>query len=1641
MSATFRTLGQSELLPRYIFAESLYARRRVLEIGAVASTLGQSARFLSTRGARVVVAADSDLGAVQDAQARLSGPNLRFRAPVYDDLETGSFDLVIVADLAPYVRAPELLKELVRLVAKNGYVMGGLRNPAGLSLANVMEAEGVDAPPTYGQLLDSFSTYFKSIEVATQSPVLGYQLAFEKGEGLQVDGSLAGNAEAAYYVVLAGNEPVRFFDPTWVQLPPEPLAFTGGKLEDASARARNWQERSDRLKEALNKTRDEAGAAQSELKEIREQLEGSKEAIARLTAQIESVTQRPKENRVADDLTQRVRRLEAELVVARERAIDSEGRVAAMREEVALHQREQKNATVETLAAHEQGRLERSRREQLATELEDARTRLTQAYEDLRRHQDDAAGQRVEAERAKLAADRISEQLALKNRELEGAREKELRLAEARSESMQAVEHLQGELQRATAAREAAEEASRAREAEKIAALRTLDLETQKHTNVDAQLQNARAQVKDLADELREREGSLQAAETELQSVKAAATRLQRDIETLSNSERTWREMAQSYEQRLNDTLANVETLSEQVARLDSEKEQEVARFHRLEKDLTTAIGAERSARDQAQSALADLQQKLQETENDRERLLEARDELSSLLSGERNNRASSDTTLAETRATLENTQQRLNEADAALTSTRAQLERSGSDLFAARSQLETTAQSLAETRTVLEATQARLKETEHDREVLVEERDDLKGSIDDLQKLRAADQASLESAANYRAALDARLGQLEGEVHELGDKLAARAAEADRLAEELHVALEKVERTEGDVAQQLKATEARANELTRERDQARQEGARLSGQLDQGRQRVADLAQRSARLENEAQGLKARIAELEAQSKDRQERLQETQVKFTHASQAASTLERELREQLGALTVQLREAQEAAAAEKAALEAQLRTALAQLDESRSKGVDAGRELEQVRDSLAATEAARLRVEGLLEGDRKESLQARSELEAQLGQSKEQIGRLEARLEVLASESKVLQHELDVQLRRYQLLEEQGRQAAAEAEVERTRVREVAERMLAEAREAADTALQAAEGASQQRIAVLQQEIEHFKADRLELEGRLITAQAHSEHLDAELAESAEGRAAEAQLREKAEVERDGLRAELDAARAAAATANEWVVGGKTENEKLAAQMKATDAELETTREQLAASRKGFETTQAELAAIRDQAAQLQKSVDEREREKIDLGDLLSKEKAELGLARQQAEAARADVSRGQTELEKLRADLDELQKRMDAQLQAQRDELLAKNLSQQRETDGLREQLESAKKEVELQRANGEKAHSEARGHQAGKLQLQRELDGLRGELTQVNASLAAAGGEAKAIAESRAAAQAELEKLQQRAQEAEGRAVRAEGGRDALQSELAALQERQVGLEAEISAAKGAASGSAGELEAAMAGRRQAEDLLIKMRTRYAELELQLQTEVPGLREQVNELMGDNQLLDAERERLAAQVERLEATKTSGADAEKELKTRIDMLQRRVNAQETELAALRRRPAAPVVNVPSAPMPPIPPKSQSGILPPRPSVPVVGQLLEDEPPTMPGGAPPKPAVPPRLPVHTAVTPVMTPQVRDALKPKPPQPTPPGDDVELEVFELELDENGDDEELLLLDEEASDPGPGSKKP
>jgi len=288
MNSTFRRLGPSELLPRYIFAEPLFADRSVLEIGAVASTGGRSAQFLNARGARSVLACDADLGAVNAAQKAFASPNLGYRAEAFEDLEAGSFDLVLIADLAQCVRRPELFGEVRRLLADQGFLLGGLRNPAGLSLSQLAEPEGSADSVTHGQLVDVLASCFSHLHIATQSPVLAYQLAFEQGEGLRVDGTLASTGEAAYFVFVAGQQPCPLFEPTWVQLPPEPLAYTGvGVAELAGAIAQLGLLEQRVLEQTANasKVRDELAAERERWIAEVERLEGER---ARLGERLEA---------------------------------------------------------------------------------------------------------------------------------------------------------------------------------------------------------------------------------------------------------------------------------------------------------------------------------------------------------------------------------------------------------------------------------------------------------------------------------------------------------------------------------------------------------------------------------------------------------------------------------------------------------------------------------------------------------------------------------------------------------------------------------------------------------------------------------------------------------------------------------------------------------------------------------------------------------------------------------------------------------------------------------------------------------------------------------------------------------------------------------------------------------------------------------------------------------------------------------------------------------------------------------------------------------------------------------------------------------------------------------------------------------
>jgi SAM-dependent methyltransferase len=242
----YQPLGACEVLPRYAYLETLLPGRRILEVGAVAATSGRSAAFLRARGARRVLAIDSDPAAVDAARREHSAdPDLRFFAGRLEDLSEAPFDLALVADAAPLIRLPSSLDLLARLLSPDGHVFLALRNPAGVSLARLIAEEPREAPPTWGELIATLEARFASVEAATQTALAGYRLT-PTGAGdidAAVDGTLAGAEECAYFLAMAGARRAGAFgDEAFVTLPVAPLLVSTDRRGELAERLRLAEE-------------------------------------------------------------------------------------------------------------------------------------------------------------------------------------------------------------------------------------------------------------------------------------------------------------------------------------------------------------------------------------------------------------------------------------------------------------------------------------------------------------------------------------------------------------------------------------------------------------------------------------------------------------------------------------------------------------------------------------------------------------------------------------------------------------------------------------------------------------------------------------------------------------------------------------------------------------------------------------------------------------------------------------------------------------------------------------------------------------------------------------------------------------------------------------------------------------------------------------------------------------------------------------------------------------------------------------------------------------------------------------------------------------------------------------------------------
>ena len=973
MNLTFRRLGVSELLPRYIFAESLFVRRRVLEVGAVAATGGASAEFLVSRGARLVVACDDDLAAVEAAQARAGSERLRFRPAVFDDLPPGGFDLVLVADLAPYVRAPALLAQLAEQVSSTGVLVGGLRNPAGLALAQLMEPDGEGAPPTYGQVLDALAAHFPHLETATQSPLLGYQLAFERSEGLQVDGSLAGTGEAAYFVVLGSRERLRTVDPTWVQLPPAPLAFTGGRLDEASTRAREWEERARRLKTALAEAREELAGAKGDLDATREALERAREEAARTQADAEVRGAAALHPVVQDELAARIRRLESELQLASDRAAEAERRLAARAAEAEAARVQERQQQAEVLAAQESVRLERARREELQRQLDDARTKLTAAYDELRSVREELTRTRTDGERGRLTLEaRGSELQGLEDR-LAQARERELRLAEQHSLVLTALEGSQAELAQARSRAEALEQRAAWLEAERAREERTAEAERHRWQEELAQARSA-PPTGPSAEEL-------EALRTELLAATGERERLADRLVVLEKQESSARALAAALEERLASAEAG-------LAQANFEPPPEAASARELalaRESLEQALAGAQEARAERDREVAALSAELSEV---KEALGRAEERASSTAVFAREAVARAERVEGEARVQAERAE--------ALGRTVAGLElqlRRTEELDTQLQSLQARARAEAEVEAARQAELAGLRDS----------RAELEGRLAAAEAARARLEDDLRASGELgeaHAALQTRAAELEAERARLEEESRSRGG-----------ALAEAESELGGARERLSALEASAARLSAERDSARESARAASAQAARLEAQLASFEQRLAEAEEGRAGVSQALEEARRGASDAatafEARLATLEVELHHTAAALAERTEELSGQraqhaeLAARAEAFGQALEEARARVEALEVALEAA----GQRAQAGESARDQLLAERDLVAAERDAALERLVALETASQESAARLSALEA--GQSG---GEEQARAAKLAREQ--LQREL-----------------------------------------------------------------------------------------------------------------------------------------------------------------------------------------------------------------------------------------------------------------------------------------------------------------------------------------------------------------------------------------------------------------------------------------------------------------------------------------------------------------------------------------------------------------------------------------------------------------------------------------------------
>ena len=872
----FARHGAGEILARYSFIEPMLDGRRVLELGAAVATGGASALLLAERGAAAVLSLVERGASLEEVRGAGHHPFVRFDDAPLESLPEGAFDLILLADGAPLADDPALVTSLRRLLAEGGHLITAIPAAGGRSLAELAGDATPVQSPGYEGFIAALTEHFPWVEVATQSASVGYVIAVPPPEGeeaeVSIDGSLAGDADAAAYVALCGEGPTGLSGITMVALPSRQLldASAASRQDAVSAAAQSGgavAALEARVAE-LAAAGEAAGAELARLKQERAALAAERDTLRA----VERQAAEEREALLQDRATAMAG--EAEARAALERA----GQGGAERDQVLerLH-------AVEALcdAEREAGAAARADAERLGGLLGLRERELSE----LRGQQEAFRKRLAEAE---LEAARVGEEHAravteLAERSSSGV-EAEAGLRAARAEAQAARSALEASLARADAAEARVEELEE-----------ELDGRVAEFGAVRAELEAKQAQAGGALEETEALHARVEAAEAGLRAAQAELERLREEAVTargeadvsLRQIDEARGEAAQATtvlgELRV-ELRATGQALEEARAQLEAarsapppppiaapspELEARVAELQAVAERLGEQAVTLASERD---GLVVELEEAHRQADREREQLVAQLDEARAIIHGaaERLREMETQRASAEEEARLQRERAgealvRVRDAEAALEVARASVEPGGGgsaeELEAARADAARAAEGLATARLAAEAAEGQVAEIGAELQAVRWEKEEVEQKLATLQELES--QRAPEREEGGAAAAAAEAERLRGE-------LAAVRAELEPLRAEL-ARLRGGEEARGMEAEGLRAELARVQAELATRSTAPASGAagdaaslaRVAAEKEQLVAAVADRDVRIARLQREVTDKTERLGRL----------------------------------------------------------------------------------------------------------------------------------------------------------------------------------------------------------------------------------------------------------------------------------------------------------------------------------------------------------------------------------------------------------------------------------------------------------------------------------------------------------------------------------------------------------------------------------------------------------------------------------------------------------------------------------------------------------------------------------------------------------------------------------------------------------